>query len=219
MVMPTFHGEVVTAINVLTAVTEGPCRRIVMAGSMEAPEMTEAPSSPYAAAKAATRSYGRMFHRVYGTPVVRARIFMTYGPGQAPKKIIPFVITALLQGLPVRIASTQRMVDWVYVDDVVGGLLAVASTAALEGQSIDLGSGELTAIGDVVRRIEALIGPGTAVEHAATKGRQDEEVRCANVGRTLAMTGWRPVIPLGAGLKLTVDFHAQALGMRVSVPA
>ncbi len=49
------------------------------------------PPSPYGAAKWAAAAYARMFHALYGTPVVIVRPSMVYGPGQGDlDKIVPY---------------------------------------------------------------------------------------------------------------------------------
>jgi UDP-glucose 4-epimerase len=212
LVLPTFRGEVETTINVLVSATESGCRRLVMAGSLEESDPRDVPSSPYAAAKAASRTYARMFHQLYGLPVVMTRIFMTYGPGQSLKKLIPHSIDCMLRGQPLKIASPRRKVDWLYVEDVVRGLLAVAAAPHLEGKSVDLGSGELVEICDVVLRIQRLVNPSASVEFGASPERALEQVRCADSASTYALTGWRPTISLDAGLTRTVDSHGRSSG-------
>jgi UDP-glucose 4-epimerase len=210
LVLPTFRGELEATVNVLASVTESGCKRLIMAGSLEESDPGGVPSSPYAAAKAASRTYAKMFHHLYGLPVVMTRIFMTYGPGQSVKKVIPHSIACMLQGDPLKIASPRRKVDWLYVEDLVRGLLAVAAAPDLEGKSVDLGSGELVEICDVVRRIQRLINPRALVEFGASPERALEQVRCADSPITYALTGWRPTISLAAGLKRTVDAYARS---------
>jgi UDP-glucose 4-epimerase len=218
MVLPTFQGELVTSVNVLTAVADIGVTRIVMAGSMEEPGAGEIASSPYAAAKAASRAYGTMFHRLHGVPVVMTRIFMTYGPGQATKKVIPHIVTTLFQGRPLKIASPRRLVDWIFVDDVVQGLLAVASASGIEGNSVDIGSGELIEIGEVVRRICRLVRPDAPVEFGSTSEGALEQVRQADVVRTSALTGWRPTVSLDDGLKRTVEYLTCSFDAQLAKP-
>jgi nucleoside-diphosphate-sugar epimerase len=205
LVPPTFRGELEATVNVLTSVTESGCKRLIMAGSLEESDPRDVPSSPYAVAKAASRMYAKMFHQLYSLPVIMTRIFMIYGPGQSAKKVIPHSIACMLRGNPLKIASPRRKVDWLYVDDLVRGLLTVAVAPNLEGKSIDLGSGELVEICDVVRRIQRLINPRAIVELCASPKRASEQVRHADSANTYALTGWRPTISLDAGLKRTVD--------------
>ena len=212
LVLPTFRGELETTINVLLSVADTNCRRVVTAGSLEEPSPSEVPSSPYAAAKNASRAYAKMFHQLYQLPVVMTRIFMAYGPGQSAKKLIAHSVVSMLRGAPLRIASPGRKVDWIYVEDVVRGLLAAASAPGLEGKSVDLGSGALTQIRDVVGRIQRLIKPDARVEFGAFPARASELVRCADASATYSLTGWRPTISLDEGLTRTVDFYAQSVG-------
>jgi nucleoside-diphosphate-sugar epimerase len=216
LVLPTLRGELETAVNVLTSVTESGCRRLILAGSLEESDPGDVPSSPYAAAKAATRTYARMFHQLYELPVVMTRIFMTYGPGQSAKKLIAHSIDCMLQGRPLKIASPRRKVDWIYVEDVVQGLLAVAAAPGLEGKSVDLGSGKMVAICDVVRRIQSLINPRSTVEFACAPKRKLEQVRCADSVTTYGLTGWRPAISLDTGLARTVDSYTRSNGWHTS---
>jgi len=83
----------VSTVNLLTVAANIGCRRIVLLASLEEPEPghTDAAPAPYAAAKWTSGTYGRMFHKLYQTPVVLVRPFMTYGPRQDVRKIIPLL--------------------------------------------------------------------------------------------------------------------------------
>lgn len=209
-VLPTFQSNLVTTVNVLTAATESGCRRIVLAGSSEEPEiglLDPIPSSPYATAKWAARSFARMYHLLYGTPVVIARIFMTYGPGsESAHKLIPYTINALLREEAPRLTSGQRLIDWIYIDDVVDGLLAAGSAPNVEGCTIDLGSGRLVSIRELVQQIVGLIRPAIKPFFEALPDRPLEQARVADTASALEKLGWRATTPLEQGLRLTVDW-------------
>jgi UDP-glucose 4-epimerase len=207
LVLPTFRGELQATVNVLTSVAEIGCRRLIMIRSLEEPSPGEVPCSPYAAAKAASRAYARMFHQLYQLPVVMIRIFMAYGPGQSVKKIIPHLIDCMVRSEPLKIVSPDRKVDWVYVDDVITGLLAAAVTAGLEGKSIDIGSGEFVQISDVVQRIQRLVKSRSPMEFSSLPERAFEQVRRADIATTKALLGWHPSVSLDSGLARTVDYY------------
>ena len=212
LVLPTFHSNLATTVNVLTVATEVGCRRIVLPGSLEEPEQTTAvPSSPYAASKWASSAYGRMFHALYQAPVVIARVFITYGPGDKPTKLIPYVIRSLLQGEAPKLSGGQRQVDWVYVDDVVDGLLAAAHAPAVEGCTIDVGSGNLVTIRSIVDRLVGLIDPQIEPLFGAIADRPFEQVRVADTAKSGSLMGWQPVTPLEEGLERTVDWYRRQL--------
>lgn len=204
LVVPIFRSETIAAVNVLNAASESGTGRLLLPGSLEESAPGEIPSSPYAAAKAATRAYAQMFHALYGLPVVMTRIFMAYGPGQPAWKLIPAVAAGLMRGEAPVVTSPDRQVDWIYVADVVDGLIRAATAPGMEGQSVDIGSGELTAIRDVVERLCALIDPAIRPEYGGAGPRVNEQVRCADVGASLRLIGWRAGTALEEGLRRTV---------------
>lgn len=204
LVIPTFRSEAVATVHVLTAASETGTRRLVIPGSLEEPGPGEAASSPYAAAKATSRVYARMFHELYQMPVVMTRIFMTYGPAQPAWKLIPAVAGQLLRGEPPVIASPAREVDWIYVSDVVAGLLRAMTTPGLEGGSVDIGSGELVTIRDVVERLRTMINASVEPRYGESPPREREQVCKADIGESMRLMGWRPRIGLEEGLRQTV---------------
>lgn len=211
LVLPTFRSNLTTTLNLLTAATEIGCRRIVVAGSLEEPALDEeeiVPSSPYAASKWASSAYARMFSKLYKTPVVIARIFMTYGPGEPnPNKIIPYVITSFQRGESPKLSSGRREVDWIYVEDVVEGLILAAQAPDVEGCTVDLGSGILVSIQTVVESLVDIIDSDVKPLFGSIPDRPMEQVRVANTEVTHAKIGWKPKTSLEKGLKYTVDWH------------
>jgi nucleoside-diphosphate-sugar epimerase len=208
-VLPTLHDNLLSTIHLLSSLTPE-TRRIVIAGSLEEPENTDAPASPYAAAKWAATGYARMFHALYQTPVVMARLFMVYGPGQKDEtKLIPYVIHTLLANQNPRLSSGTRPVDWIHVNDVVGGLLALATAPGIEGERFDIGSGTLVTVREVVERLCRFAAPHCQPSFGAVQDRPFEQVRTANVAHTAEKTGWRPQISLNQGLQDTIEWYKQ----------
>lgn len=212
VVLPTLYANLVSTVNVLVAAAEVGCGRVLLAGSLEEPDSEDpqpVPVSPYAAAKFAAGAYGRMFHSLHGVPVVMLRIFMVYGPGQRDEsKLVPYVITSLLRGQSPELSSGTRLVDWVYVDDVVDALIASTATEQALGETLDVGSGSLTPIRGVVEEIVRLMGPAVEPRFGALPDRPRERIRVADIDRTQAVLGWAPRTPLGDGLAATVDWYS-----------
>jgi|SRR5579864_2068631 len=210
LIVPTFRSNLASTVNLMTAASEVGCRRIVLTNSMEEPLTNEEtiPSSPYAAAKWASSAYARMFHALFHLPVVILRVFMVYGPGQQDlRKLVPYVIMSLLRGEPPRLTLGQRMIDWVYVDDVVDGLVAAAVATGVHGMTIDIGSGELIPIRAVVEHLIRLVGMPIEPLFGALAERPFEQTRVADTVRSRALLGWQPKTGVYEGLSRTVGWY------------
>ena len=212
-VPPSLFSNLVGTVSLLTAATEAGCLKVILAGSLEEPENSESggvPSSPYAASKWACSAYARMFHTLYHLPVSIARVFMVYGPGQKDRlKLVPYVIRSLRDSETPRISSGSRQIDWIYISDVVEGLLSLAAAKGMEGKSADLGSGTLTSTKDLVTRIASLMGSSIQPALGAVPDRPLEQVRVADVEETYNLIRWRPVVSLNDGLQRTIDFFGE----------
>jgi nucleoside-diphosphate-sugar epimerase len=213
-VLPTFRANLASTVNLLTVAAElGSCR-LVLAGSLEEPgvEAEPVPASPYAAAKWACGGYARMFHALYQLPVVTARIFMAYGPGQANlRMLVPYVILSLLRREAPELSSGRRPVDWIYVDDVVRGLLALGAAEAIDDGSVEFGSGSLVTIREIVERIVDLVGSDLMPRFGAIPDRAHERIRCADVEATRRRLGWAPSVSLDEGLRRTIEHYREHL--------
>ncbi|MBT1516414.1 SDR family NAD(P)-dependent oxidoreductase [Bradyrhizobium sp. SRL28] len=209
MVLPILQNNFLTAFNLLLVTAESGAGRIVFAGSVEEPHNPDhIPSSPYAAAKGATSAYARMFEALYQTEVVIAKIAMVYGPAQADlTKLVPYVITTFLRGERAKLSSGVRPVDWIYVDDVVDGLIVCAHASGAEGRVIDLGWGEVCTIREIVQQLRALIPGAPEPLFGAVPDRPLERVLKADVATSRKLIGWNPSTTLYAGLRRTVEWY------------
>ena len=208
-VIPSLEQNLVAAVHVLVAAARAGSR-VVLAGSMEE-EVTfeeQAPSSPYAAAKGAATSFGRMMAALHRVAVVNLRLFMVYGPGQGDHtKLVPYVITSFLRGERPVLASGNRPVDWIYVDDVVDALVAAGHTSDLAVGTIDVGSGVLVTIRSIVEQIAEVVGTDVDAEFGALPERPFDTVRVADLESARTRLGWKPTTPLADGLRATVDAY------------
>jgi UDP-glucose 4-epimerase len=210
-VLPTFRSNLESTVNLLTLAAENGCKRMVITGSLAEPDPENGerfPTAPYAAAKWASSGYARMFHALYQFPVVIARVFMVYGPAQVDlTKLIPYATLSLLRGETPKITSGDRLVDWIYVSDVVEGFMALAQAPSVDGATIDLGSGTLVSIREIVQQLASVVDPSASVEFGALPDRPLEPTRIAKTAETFARMGWKPKVSLREGLERTVEWY------------
>lgn len=170
------------------------------------------PITEYGASKAAGSLLTLAYGTAYGLPVVVVRPFTAYGPLEAAYRLVPSVILDVLDGGPVRLTSGIQTRDFVYVADVVDGMLAAGrDERALHG-IFNLCTGRATAVRDLAGTISELVGgvdllPGTvadrAVELAALSG---------DPARTADRLGWRAQTELADGLRRTLDWFRENRG-------
>lgn len=215
LVLPTFYDNLTSTVHLLTSVAEEGCHRIVLACSSEEPQAANDetfPRSPYAAAKGAGSMYGRMFNELFKLPIVMPRIFMTYGPDQKDThKLVPFVILKLLRGELPKLSSGRRRADWIFVDDVVEGLLRAALVPGIEGCSFDLGTGMLVSVREIVEQIAQLVDPTARPAFGALPDRPFEQEQPADTSFLLERLRYQPNTSWQLGLETTVRSYREHL--------
>ena len=133
---------------------------------------------------------------------------MVYGPGQMDfGKLVPHVLSRVLQGQVAELSSGLQTFDWVFIDDVVEALLATAIRGAGDGRTIDVGCGNLTSVREVALGLATRVGSEGLLRFGAIADRRLEPTRSADLNDTEARIGWRPKISLEEGLERTVDWY------------
>jgi UDP-glucose 4-epimerase len=207
-VLPHLHDDINTTVNCLVAAQKVGVERFVIPGSTDETLPGAVPESPYAMAKATCVRYGQMFHRLYGTPTVTCRIFMTYGPGQKPRKIVPYIVRSMLSGESPSVASPDRLVDWIHVDDAIEAILLSGITPGIAGETIDVGSGRLVSIGDLAAMIQGMIPKAPPITSANVP--PFGGVREADLAPGQRLLGWTPRVALPDGLASTIEWYRSA---------
>jgi nucleoside-diphosphate-sugar epimerase len=138
--------------------------------------------------------------------VVVARPFNVYGPGQNKQALIPSAIRAALSGQDFPMTPGMQRRDFIYIEDVLEGFLAIAMANSIDGESLDLGTGQATSVRDVVARIFALTKGESRPQIGALPYRPGVVWELvANADRTKQLTGWHAKIGLDQGLRSTIE--------------
>jgi UDP-glucose 4-epimerase len=213
-ILPAYHSLLTSTVNLLTLAGSQNCERILIIGSSNEPVGMD-PNSPYAAAKCASSMYGRLFNRLYDLPVVIARPFVGYGPGQPADKLIPYVISQLINGQPPKLSSGTWKTDWIYIDDLVEGVLRCALVAGIEGCTIDIGTGQLASVREIVEKIVIFLEPSMTPQFGALPDRFSEHTPVANTAYAWDKIRWKASVSLNEGLKRTVAEAAMSNGILI----
>jgi len=187
-------------INLLRAV-KGRARVIVLrtAGELDALNV-------YAASKAAAWQFCRMYRLTQGWPIAGAMLFQVYGPGQSKKNLIPLAIEAASAGRDFPMTSGQQRRDWIYIDDVIAGLIAQAQAGRFDVENVEIGSGVTTSVRDVVTMIYDQVGQGGRPLIGVLPDRPGEvEEQRADAEKTASVLNWRAKVPVADGVHQTIE--------------
>jgi len=99
--------------------------------------------------------------------VVVFRLANVYGPGDADR-VIPLFLANASSGRPLVIYGQGKILDFVWIGDVVDALVELQAAPAA-GQTINIGSGQGTALRELAERILRLTGSSSAIEPAAAR--------------------------------------------------
>jgi dTDP-glucose 4,6-dehydratase len=183
-----------------------------------------APSSPYAASKAAADHFVLAYGRTYGLPAILTNCSNNYGPYQYPEKLIPLMILNAVEGknLPIY-GDGGNIRDWLYVEDHCDGLLAAAERGR-PGERYNLGGEAERTNLEVVRKIsEVLEELLPAKENPALRSRGVERYRdletfvedrpghdrryAIDPSKARRELGWTPRHEFEAGIRRTVRWY------------
>jgi len=161
----------------------------------------------YAASKAAAWNFCAMYARTRQWPILGAMIFQAYGPGQPAQNLIPAAMQAALAGQDFPLTAGAQQRDWIYVTDIAAGLQALGTADLAPGATVELGTGRLTSVADVARRIYALVGGAGRPRVGALPSRPGETaVQVADATRTRALLGWETAVDLENGLRRVREY-------------
>jgi UDP-glucose 4-epimerase len=162
--------------------------------------------NPYAAGKAAAWQFCTMFARTRGWPIVGAMPFQTYGPGQDSRYLVSGAMAAAIDGEDFPLTAGTQEKDWIYVGEVVDGLMAISEANLAPGTSLDLGTGDLASVAAVVIKIFDLVsGAGKPLVGALPSRVGEIQSHAADVQRTRELIGWEAKISLEEGLLRTYE--------------
>jgi nucleoside-diphosphate-sugar epimerase len=162
--------------------------------------------TPYQITKALGEFYCNYFHSV--VPTVRARFFNSYGPGEVPgryRNVIPNFIWCALNNEPLLITGTGGETrDFIFVDDLVDGLVRLALTPAASGDAFNLGTSVQTQIIDLARMIIEACDSKSRIEFGSRRSWDKSLHREADISRARSVLGFNPAVQVSQGLVSTV---------------
>ena len=166
-----------------------------------------APSSPYAASKAAAEHLVRAAHHTFGLDTVVTRCGNNYGPRQFPEKFLALTIANALNDERIPLyGDGQNVRDWIYVDDHCRAIFA-ALEKGKPGAVYNIGARNERRNIDVIKSVLDILGkPHSLIEFVKDRPGHDRRyaIDPSLIEREL---GWRPRETWESGLRKTIGWY------------
>lgn len=215
----TFDHNVRPQLNLILGILDAeiaPRLLMISSGEVYAPDdgarpFTEEtpvlPSSPYGASKAAQEMIAVSYHRSHNLPMLRARAFNHFGPGQRTGFVVPdfaMQIARIEAGqVPplIRVGNLSAERDFTDVRDVVRAY-ALIMERGTPGEVYNVASGTVATIQSLLDRLVAMADVPVTVEVDPARFRPNSQPRTwGDAGRLRKMAGWAPQIDLNETLR------------------
>jgi nucleoside-diphosphate-sugar epimerase len=164
-------------------------------------------STPYQVTKMLGELYTNYYYELYNLPIVNARFFNSFGPGEVPgryRNVIPnfFFWAKTKRPLPIT-GSGDETRDFTYVGDIVEGLLSMAHYEGALGEAFNLGTGREIRIRDLATWINDIAGSDAGITFMPKRDWDKKSRLLASIEKARKVLHYEPRTAFIDGLHLT----------------
>jgi UDP-glucuronate decarboxylase len=144
------------------------------------------------------------------------RIFNTYGPRMQPDdgRVVSNFIVQALRGDDITIyGDGSQTRSFCYVDDLVGGMVAMMGTGGGITGPVNLGTQEEFTVRALAERVKVLTGSKSRIV-SRPPVEDDPRQRLPDITAAERLLDWKPTIGLEQGLRRTIDYFDSLLKRR-----
>jgi nucleoside-diphosphate-sugar epimerase len=143
---------------------------------------------------------------------VVVRPFSVYGPWERNGRLVPAALKAALHGRPLALTADDPVRDFVFVDDVVDGIVAALRAGdAVSGRVVNLGTGVETSNRGLLPIVERVTGRAIARAPERHPPRPPDVPHwCADTTLARNLLGWAARTDLPTGLAATARWLDEA---------
>ena len=166
--------------------------------------------TPYQVTKLLGELYTNYFHNLHDLPIVNARFFNVFGPGEVPGKyrnVIPnfFYWAMNRQPLPITGDGTETR-DWTFVDDIVEGLLKMGVFEEAIGEAINLGSAHDHCVKDMADIVNSITNNSSGIKYIERRDWDAKTCLLSSIDKANDILGYRPKTGFDKGLEKTYNW-------------
>jgi nucleoside-diphosphate-sugar epimerase len=171
--------------------------------------------STYSASKISGEAFIYSYARCYGLPYLVFRFSNVYGRFdndiERMERVIPKFIRRIALGQPITVYGRDKVLDFTYVDDCVGGVLTGIErllSGEVRNETINLAFGEGNSL---LRLVELISGALDRVPEVHVEPPLVGEVThyVADISKARTLLGYVPQVSLEEGIRRTVEWSMQ----------
>jgi nucleoside-diphosphate-sugar epimerase len=159
------------------------------------------PVSLYGRCKAACWMASEAYAQRYGFSAAWGRVFLPYGPGDAPERLIPSLLAAMTAGRPINVTDGGQVRDFVYATDIADLLVRLLAAPEAQG-AYNVGTGRGVTVRQVIEWLADHFHARELVHFGARSRRDDEPPSLvADMAKVRQVLGWHAPTPIESGLE------------------
>ena len=166
------------------------------------------PSTHYASSKRMSEILCETYAKTYGLDIQIARLFSVYGPKSPKSNLIFNIINQMINNSKITLGNTYPKRDFIFVSDVIMGLIKILNSKKKGFQVYNLGSGKSTSVEDLVKNCFSISNKKLKIISAKEKRRENEIMNVqANISKMKKEFNWKTEISLKKGLEITYNHY------------
>ena len=208
----------IATYNILKLAEMKYCRRFIFTSSMSVygeidgftpvNEMHECnPQSYYGCNKLASEKLINVFIEKTGIIPTIFRLFNVYGPGQNMNNLkqgmVSIYMSYLMKDVPILVkGSLDRFRDFIYVDDVVDGLISSEPCEKTFGEVFNIGTGQSTTVSEVLQTLLKIFQKDDFDRWIVVEGNTPGDLKgfTADISKLKAAIEWKPRYDIEQGI-------------------
>lgn len=172
---------------------------------------TPTPQNAYAAAKVAARYLCDFLAKQHAMPFIYTIFSSCYGPDRRDKNVIFYVIDSLLHGRTPELTGLEQLWDYVHIDDLARGVIAVCERGK-PGKCYPIGHGGSVPLRTYIDTIHELIDPKLPLGIGRIPYPSGKfPCGCIDMTELIEDTGYRPLIPFREGIQSIIEQERKRL--------
>lgn len=162
------------------------------------------PQSIYGISKVEQTNIARYFFEQKKLPITTLRVFNTFGPFENPNRLIPSMVLASLVQKKIIINNPKDVRDFVFVKDVVEGMVRT-SKIKKSGEILNIGTSKEYQVKEIVRKLSKITNYDNVIFNKSRNHEYGGKI-IADITKLKRSLKWEPKYTMEEGLKETIDW-------------